>query len=353
MLWLVHTTGKCNLSCTYCGGSIPESIMPWQSRYSVGDLEKLISRDPDPTIIFYGGEPLLNPRFIMDVMDSIEARYGVQTNGTLPWLLPESYWKRMDTVLLSIDGVEWLTDKYRGKGVYRRVTKTAEWLSKNCQCRVIARMTVTKDTCIYRDVKHLLELGFFTHAHWQLNVVWSEKWRFLDWAKNRYLPGISRLVEYMASNLIEGKVPGIVPFLGILTAEKKGGWGHVPCGAGYRSSSIATDGRILACPIALTEKWAVLGDVWSGVKRVIRTGDVSPECLKCSHFKWCGGRCLYSLYEKYWGSEGQREICWVTKRTIDHVLKLVPLVERLVSEGVISWNDILYDPLKDSTEIIP
>ncbi len=327
--------------------------MPWKPKYSAKDLKKIIDNDPDPTIIFYGGEPLLNPEFIMEIMDTLEARYGVQTNGTLPHLLPDSYWQRMETVLLSIDGVEWLTDKYRGKGIYRRVLNTAMWLSKFCKCRRIARMTVTKDACIYRDVVHLLELGSFTHVHWQLNVVWGDRWRFLDWARNRYLRGITNLVRYTAEKLVNGQVPKIIPFLGILTAEKNGGWGHIPCGAGFKSFSITTDGRILACPIAVREKWAILGDIWSGVEKVMRINDVSPECVKCEYFKWCGGRCLYSLYEKYWGDAGQKEICWVTKRTIDHVLKLVPIIDRLDKNGVASWNDVLYDPLHDSTEIIP
>jgi putative peptide-modifying radical SAM enzyme len=327
--------------------------MPWKPEYSIRELERFLENDPDPIVIFYGGEPLLNPKFIMKVMDGIEARYGIQTNGTIPNILPKGYWERMETVLLSIDGVEWLTDKYRGNGVYRRVIKTAKWLSDFCECRKIARMTVTKDTCIYRDVIHLLELGYFTHIHWQLNVVWSDRWSFLDWAKNRYLRGIANLVQYTLEKLVNGHIPGIVPFLGILTAEKTGGWGHVPCGAGLKSFSIATDGRILACPIAVSEKWAVLGDIWSGIKRTISIGQVSPKCEKCDYYKWCGGRCLYSLHEKYWGDKGQEEVCWVTKKTIDHVLKLVPVIDRLDRAGIIKWNDLMYDPLRDSTEIIP
>ncbi|MEB3825202.1 MAG: TIGR04084 family radical SAM/SPASM domain-containing protein [Desulfurococcales archaeon] len=353
MLWILHTTGKCNLRCSYCGGSIPERLMPWRITYDIDSLKKLLREDPDPTIIFYGGEPLLNSKAIMEIMDNVEARYGIQTNGTLPSLLPREYWERMETVLLSIDGVEWVTDKYRGKGIYRRVIETARWLSGFCKCRRIARMTVTSDTCIYRDVVHLLETGYFTHVHWQLNVVWSKKWRLLEWAKNRYLPGIARLARYFSEHIARGEVPGIIPFLGILTAEKKGGWGHVPCGAGKYSFSVTTDGRIIACPIALEEKWAVLGHVSTGILKRIEVKDSSPECMRCPYFKWCGGRCLFALYEKYWGLRGFRDVCWVTQRTIDHVLRIFPLVEKLVERGVISWEQILYDPLRDSTEVIP
>jgi len=353
MLWIVHTTGRCNLKCRYCGGSFPEKLVPSREKYSVDMLARLVSRDPDPTIVFYGGEPLLNARFIMEVMDAIPARYGVQTNGTLPQLLPKRYWERMETVLISVDGVEWLTDKYRGRGVYKRAVSTARWLSSFCGCRRIARMTVTRDTCIYRDVKHLLELGPFTHVHWQLDVVWDEPWPFLEWAKRRYLPGIRRLVMYMGEKMADGDVPGIVPFLGILTADRKGGWEGVPCGAGREAVSVSTDGRILACPIAVGERWARLGDVEKGIERWIDVRSEFPECSRCPYFKWCGGRCLYALYERHWGEEGHRSVCWVTQRTIDHVLKLRVIVEKLVERGVISWDDILYDPLRDSTEVIP
>ncbi|MFP3160530.1 MAG: putative peptide-modifying radical SAM/SPASM domain-containing protein, partial [Vulcanisaeta sp.] len=87
--------------------------------YDLGLLKRLIEADDEAVVIFYGGEPLLNPGFIMRVMDNVRARrFGVQTNGTLVNLLPRDYWRRMDVVLLSIDGREEVTDKNRGVGVY-------------------------------------------------------------------------------------------------------------------------------------------------------------------------------------------------------------------------------------------
>jgi len=94
MLWLIMTTGKCNLKCKYCGGSFDGKTVPYEEKYEISDLKRLIENDPDPTIIFYGGEPLVNYRYIMDVMDKIEfARFGIQTNGILFKLLPERYWR--------------------------------------------------------------------------------------------------------------------------------------------------------------------------------------------------------------------------------------------------------------------
>ncbi|MEM3925243.1 MAG: putative peptide-modifying radical SAM/SPASM domain-containing protein, partial [Metallosphaera sp.] len=38
MLWLIFTSGKCNLTCDYCGGSFDRTTVPWEVKY---DIEKL------------------------------------------------------------------------------------------------------------------------------------------------------------------------------------------------------------------------------------------------------------------------------------------------------------------------
>jgi len=40
----------------------------------LGLLKRLIEADDEAVVIFYGGEPLLNPGFIMRVMDNVRAR---------------------------------------------------------------------------------------------------------------------------------------------------------------------------------------------------------------------------------------------------------------------------------------
>ena len=53
----------------------------------------------------------------------------------------------------------------------------------------------------------------------------------------------------------------IVPFLGVIKALLSKPNTSPPCGAGTNSFAIATDGRVLACPIAPEFKWNVLGDM--------------------------------------------------------------------------------------------
>lgn len=349
VLWLVTTTGRCNLQCKYCGGSFSSQYVPYSIKYSLYSLKKLIENDPDSTIIFYGGEPLINYKFIMKVIDNIKAkRYGIQTNGILVRVLPKEYWSKMDVVLLSIDGPREITDSYRGVGVYDHVINALRYLKSFCDCEIIARMTVTADSEIYHDVVHLLNLGF-DKVHWQLNVIWSDRWDVRKWADEKYLPGIKMLVNLFMNNLKDGKISKIIPILGILNAIMFKPFDHVPCGAGKYSFTINTDGRILSCPIAVREEWANIGNIETGIKY---NETIPDRCKTCKYLKYCGGRCLYAHKENYWGSLFE-DVCYITGKTIDIISQIVPKVKKLIKNNIIHEYDLYYDPLKDSTEVIP
>jgi putative peptide-modifying radical SAM enzyme len=356
VLWFLLTTGRCNLRCSYCGGSFDPRRSPWSVQYSLDDLRELLRRDREPAVFFYGGEPLLNPAYIMSVMDSVKARrFGIQTNGLLARRLPPEYWRRFDVVLLSIDGVEEVTDRYRGRGVYRSVVGTLRWLKDEvrCGCEVIARMAVGRASDIYRDVSHLLSLGF-DKVHWQLNAVWTDEWgpdEFLRWARSSYLPGVARLRDWFLDEARRGRLLGIVPFLGIYRAMLVRPYTWVPCGAGRDAFAVNTDGRILACPIAVSERWAAVGDVKRGIDAVGLKLD--ERCSYCEYRHVCGGRCLYTHYEKYWGDGGFEAVCEVTKSTIRILEEGRPVLEDLLSRGVLRRGDLDYEPTLDSTEVIP
>ncbi|MEM2069643.1 MAG: radical SAM protein [Nitrososphaerota archaeon] len=125
MLFIIYTTGRCNLKCRYCGGSFNPEIVPWKIKYSLSDLEHLI-KDKD-IVGFYGGEPLLNLELIKDFMDTFTAsRYVIQTNGLLLHKLDRRILENLDTILVSVDGVEDLTDRFRGRGVYKKVLENVK-----------------------------------------------------------------------------------------------------------------------------------------------------------------------------------------------------------------------------------
>ncbi len=355
MLYIVFLTGVCNLRCKYCGGTIPEEVMPHEIQYNLDDLKNFVEKDKDATIAFYGGEPLLRIFLMLEIMKKIKARrFVLQTNGFFLNKIPEEYLNRIDSILVSIDGIREVTDYYRGNGVYDIVTDNVKKIRKKYKGDLIARMTVTERSDIYRDVMHLLSLPF-DHVHWQLNVVWApdDCWEDFDsWVRN-YNRGITKLADFWIENLKKGKIPGIVPFQGVIKRmfyPEKG----VPCGAGRDAFAIATDGRILACPIGGEFKWNELGDIWSKKPEEIRNSvDVDEPCKSCDIYPICGGRCLFANKERLWGEEGFNKICNTVRHLVNEMYRAKDVIEKLIERGIYRKEDFYYPPFNNTTEIIP
>jgi hypothetical protein len=75
--------------------------------------------------------------------------------------------------------------------------------------------------------------------------------------------------------------------------------------------------------------------------------------LRCEYRHVCGGRCLYTHYEDYWGEEGFDAVCSVTKKTIRLLEEAAPRLKNLIETGRLARDALNYDPLLDSTEVIP
>lgn len=355
ILFIIYTTGRCNLRCSYCGGSFDPEIVPWKIKYSLKDLEHLI-KDND-TVGFYGGEPLLNQESIKDFMDIFTAsRWVVQTNGLLLNKLDRRILENLDTILVSVDGVEDLTDLFRGKGVYKKVLENAKKIREEGFCGdIVVRMTVTEESNIYRDVKHLLSTNLFDHIHWQISFVWTDPWRNLwGWIEENYKPGLSKLFDEWVRKLGMGVVEGIAPFQGVLKRIIDGG-PSPPCGSGSESFTILTDGRIISCPIAVSEKWAHVGFIKDVSREYLENlkPPISEPCISCSYFEVCGARCLYTHIERLWGEEGMKAICECSKYLIDLVLGNIKHIKDSASDGNLTLRDITYPEYNNTVEIIP
>ncbi len=348
MLYVIFLTGKCNLNCLYCGGSIPETVMPNEITYSLEDLAEFISRDDKPSIAFYGGEPLLRMDLMEEIMEKIEAEHFIlQTNGLLLDRLKPELLRKFSTILVSIDGVKEVNDFYRGK-IYERVMKNVRRIKETFRGELIARMVATERTDIYRDVIHLLET--FPYVHWQLNVVWTPEdfYRdFFGWMRS-YKIGIKRLIEYWVGQMKKGELKGIVPFLGITSSLLGKKHPTPPCGSGENSFAITTDGRVVACPISVDLEWNRVGDIWRGIKKK----EILRKC-DCDVFGICRGRCLFFNRERLWSEEKIDTVCEATKYTIYELKRNLLVVKSLVRDGKVNERRLFYPKFNNSTEIIP
>ncbi|MEM0350403.1 MAG: TIGR04084 family radical SAM/SPASM domain-containing protein [Archaeoglobaceae archaeon] len=341
MLYILILTPKCNSNCRYCGG-FDEALMPEKIHYEIEDLKKFLSKDPNPSIAFYGGEPLLELEEMEKIMKEIEAEhYILQTNGLLLHKLHDELLNRFSTILVSFDGRREVHEFYRGN--YDVVLRNVRSL-KGYSGELIARMTASQETDIYEDVMSVLSLKTFTHIHWQIDAVWSKEgvWRDFEKWVEKYNKGIRRLVKFWISEMLRGKIHGIIPFLGVSTAIFEG-FSYPPCSSGFKSFAITTDGRILACPICPEFEWNYLGNIWEGIRFEPK---IMEPCPSCSYFKFCGGRCLFFNRERLWGEKGFKLVCSTVKNLVDSLLSYREILEKF-------RDKIRYPKFLNTTEIIP
>ncbi len=375
MQFYVTLTTLCNLSCRYCYGKCLEDMessfdfevdysQPSTISYGLNTLAEFLSKDEEETtVIFYGGEPLLEMQKMMEIMDAVKAeKFMIQTNGILLHKLPPEYVNRLHTVLVSIDGDEKLTDFNRGKGTYRKVIENVKLLrERGFEGEIIARMTVTEETEIEKQVLWLLsnEDFSFTSVHWQIDALFGKKEytkrrkTFAEWAEKSYNPQIRRLVQFWVNHMErEGQVLKIYPFLGVMHSLLNNQPTLLRCGAGWTMFNIQTDGTITPCPVMAGMKKYYLGHISETSPNRIRKVFVGEPCTTCRLYSICGGRCLYANVTKLWGMDGFHLVRKTVENLIDALQKAKPKVQRLIQTGKISLKDFEYTKY-NSCEIIP
>lgn len=325
------------------------------------DLAAFLQQDRDVQLMFYGGEPTLRVPLMVQVMKRFpQARYMLQTNGLLLDRIPSDYLRRVHSVLVSIDGPRQVTDGYRSRGVYDRVLRNVRWLLRSgYRGDVVARMAVSQQSDIYRDVRHLLDLRNprFQHVHWQLNVIWDAEGNWTDfdrWVAESYNPGISRLVDAWVAKMEEGVVEGIVPFLPLMYGLLAVMPARLRCGSGLDTFVINVDGSIGVCPISPDWQFSIVGDIrHTKPHDLLDLMMVDEPCPSCEVYPLCGGRCLFANKARLWGQDGFDKVCATVKHLINELNRVLPHIRQLINRGVIAVDDFRYPEFNNGCEIIP
>jgi len=374
MFYYVTVTMECDLKCTYCYGKACQDFgsdfkgltidydIPTSIGYDIEDLKAFIEKDPRPTIIFYGGEPLLRIRKIEEIMDRIQPEnYIIQTNGLRLEDVESEYLKRLHTILVSIDGDEKQTDQNRGRGTYKKIIQNLkEVRKKGFKGEIIARMTVPVNTGIEEQVKHLLynDEHPFTSIHWQIDAQFWEKdydeHLFEKWVIREYNPQVRNLIDFWKKYIEKhGKVLKIYPFLGVMESLLKDMPSKLRCGAGSIEFNIQTDGTITPCPVMAGMKDFYLGNIYdTNPTDLTDAVSVAEPCPQCKIFYLCGGRCLYANVTKLWGEEGFQLVCNTVGNLIYWLKRSLPEIQSFIGKGIVSIEDFCYTKY-NSCEIIP
>ncbi|MDG6901230.1 MAG: TIGR04084 family radical SAM/SPASM domain-containing protein [Nitrososphaerota archaeon] len=360
MHYFIILTKECNLLCTYCGGG--SDTPPREVSYPIADLQSFLSRDANPVVEFYGGEPLLRIDTMKSIMDAIPARFVVQTNGVFLDRIEPRYLARFHSVLVSIDGSEGVTDKARGKGVYERVMGNLELVRRRgFRGDLVARMTVAQGTSVYENVRHLLGTGLFDHVHWQLDfgMFWEAgqdtEPGIVEWldAYNSDVSSLARLwVDEMSRS---GRVLGIVPFVGVMDSLLSGKKSRLRCGSGIDFFAIVPDGRVSACPVSVDFDFSMVGSIFDcDPKSLCGKATLGEPCASCDILDICGGRCLFvNRSQGLLRENGYSYICSTVRRLVDEMQSALPRVQALIDGGSLSLSDFRYPELNNGCEIIP
>ncbi|MCD1295257.1 radical SAM/SPASM domain-containing protein [Methanocella sp. CWC-04] len=373
MNFFITLTTGCDLKCRYCYGECYDDFndhndgldidyfIPERINYDTEALKKFIEKDPEATVIFYGGEPLLEIDKMKELMDVLHAkRFLLHTNGMMLDRLEPEYINRLPTISISIDGDESLTDYYRGMGVYAKIRDNIRQIRENgYRGEMIARMTVMEQTDIYGQVNHLLnspELSFDS-VHWQLNALfWYNDYKrreFSKWATQSYNPGIQALIgQWVDTMRKEGRVLKIYPFLGVMRSMLTGESSLLRCGAGWAEFNIQTDGNISPCPVMSGLKDFYAGNIFSSDPYKLDPTYIAGPCKNCDVLDICGGRCLYSNVTMKWGEKGFFEVCSTIKYLLNALRETLPEVKDLIDKGRIEEQDFEFVKF-NSCEIIP
>lgn len=361
MHYHIILTKECNLKCNYCGGG--SDSPPKEIRYSLEDLKKFIINDEKPVLEFYGGEPLLRIETMEKIMDLIDASYVIQTNGLFLDKPGSNYLNKFHSILVSIDGTREVTDEQRESGVYDRIIQNIKLIKKRgFRGDLVARMTVAQGTDIYENVMHLLSLNeCFDHVHWQLDFeMFWEAWEhtvpgLVEWIDS-YNSGISALVKWWISEMERtGHVRSIVPFTGIMHSLLDGKESRLRCGSGIDFFTIMPDGRISACPVSIDFDFSIIGSIYKdGPSMLIDKATICEPCTSCDIFKICGGRCLFvNRSQELLRENGFALICSTVRYLVSELQEVLPVIRKLIDDGVLKNEDFSYPEFNNGCEIIP
>lgn len=315
----LHASHRCNLNCEYC----------YADAGTFGDKNTLMSEDVMLRAIdfafkhsgrmrvldigFFGGEPLLNFRFIKKgvayakklgdqyskkVMFSMTSNATLFTKEVMEFVSREGF-----SLILSCDGPAKTHDRMRktgsGKGTHSTVLGNILTYMRKYSDAFTVRGTFTRATPNFTDqVLFLNEHGFRN-----ISVEPAQMPDDHPYAISRECDILrvnaeyDKLADIYLDRLFANKPISFFHFDYGLRAILEPRPIHTQCGAGSGFISITPDGKIFPCFEAAVEKENCIGDIGKGFNTLKRKkyqrqhADIKKSCNQCWARYFCGGGC--------------------------------------------------------------
>ena len=297
-LWV---TNKCNLQCKYCYVDQNKGEQTFDIanvKAFVGFVMDCLSAKDEPTINFFGGEPLLGFQVIQEVIRCMEevqvqgVNYRFTTNGLLldKQIIDFIKEKRI-SVSLSWDGSEKVNNFNRldfgGNGTFDGIFEKYRLLRDRDVENLRIRATFNSET--YKYLKE--SVAFFEELDPNMTVVFAADYFDKNWDENRL-----NELKSLITDLDSEHHPNITIIGDKLLANSR-------CGGGVTSCHVYTDGRIYPCSYVVNNESFCIGNIWKGLD-TDKISDLSEsyvkrinECKGCDYEQYClSYKCKYLNY---------------------------------------------------------
>ncbi len=327
---LIKLTGACNWACTYCYDYSPSRF---SKRLTLEDITEAVnemaSAHRSVTLMFHGGEPLLNfseMRRICEFAEQTARRhessvsFQIQTNGSL---LDDEKVRFLREhrfgIGMSIDGPPQINDQtrvdHRGLGTSGSIQSLFDRYPEFMRLEVgyITTVTATNVKLLQTVAEYVRQLGIRSwktaifdpegrgKEHPDLEVPVEPYIAFLEWALEQC--STNRWPGFRMKTLLE-----LVEV--IMTAERKNLCTKFPCGAAREFAVASADRSFLACDATYHQSFR-LGSFESGLSSSQMSNSAlalsereswlldEAECSSCPWLHFCAGTCMAKALLKH------------------------------------------------------
>lgn len=317
-LYLIIAQG-CNLGCKYCFAENENGN--WENRLMTFDTAKIAidkfaehaikNEVEEPTVMLFGGEPLLNWKLIKEIVEYANSNYkdilsfSIVTNGTLINESKIEFFKENNIIpAISLDGPKLINDENRvfknsDKSVYDYVLKAIKLMQeKDCKFG----LSVTLTPAVIKDRKEFVnwikELGindvYLNPLHCDYEKGWEEHYK-----KNTKLL-IETFYDLLETNIINSRI-----LRQINSFMTRSFYFADCCAGGLNQLTIKPSGDVMVCQCNYFLDKNKMGNIITDdIEKIINNKNseywvnnvpiMKDKCLDCEGLFICGGSCVTS-----------------------------------------------------------